>query len=186
MMRLVLLFSFLNGCSSKKLTLVSNERANISLVDFSDDTGEGELVGETPTTLDVSDLDKKYIRVWGDGIQSQYWVVSPLSEAVNELNLRLEYKEEEDQEEDIGIKTNRQFRMLMRAYQALSSKNWKQARELAKQLMREVPEAAAPYVITGLAFLAESQKSRAKTEFLKAKNLDPEDRDLERLLSYTK
>lgn len=176
----------IQGCATPTLTVVSNEKANLSLVDFEDSNGEGELIGQTPATIDLEKFEKKYIRVWGEGIQSQYWVVSPLEQDKNELSLRIEKREEPEEPEDLSLVINQYFRMLMRSYKALTAKRYETARDLAKQLNRAVPEAAAPHLITGLSYLGEGEKSKARTSFLKAKNLDPEDKDIESLLNIAK
>jgi hypothetical protein len=176
------------GCSTPTLTLVSNEKVNVSLVDFDDQTGEGDVLGETPLAIDVQKLKKQYIRVWGEGIQSQYWVVKPLTEGKNELTLRVERKEEKDDgDEQAKIQEqNRAYRMLLRAYKALTAKDWESTREISKQMSQSQPDAAAPHLLTGLSFLAEGNAGKARASFLKAKNLDPEDRDIDELIRLSK
>jgi len=172
------------GCATQTLTLVSNEKANISLVDYDDQTGEGDLVGETPVAIEVGKLKRQYIRVWGEGLHPQFWVVKPLDDAKTEITLRLDRKEDSG-ESDAAARLqelNRSFRMLMRAYKALTSKDLETSREISKQINQLQPDVAAPHIITGLSFLAEGNKSKARAAFLKAKNMDPEDRDIEELL----
>jgi tetratricopeptide (TPR) repeat protein len=176
--------SLTGGCATKTLTLVSNEKANISLVDYDDQAGEGDLVGETPVAIEVDKLKRQYIRVWGEGIHPQFWVVKPLEDSKTEITLRLDRKEDTG-ESDAALRLqelNRSFRMMMRAYKALTAKDLETAREISKQINQLQPDVAAPHIITGLSFLAEGNKSKARASFLKAKNLDPEDRDLEELL----
>ncbi len=176
----------LSACSHRSLVFVSSEKAQVSLVEFDDATGNGDLVGETPVTLDIEKLKKQYIRIWGEGLETQYWIVKPLVQERTEISLKLDRREKNETADTAKQKLNLYFRMLIRAYQALSAKEWDTARELAKQLSRETPEAAAPYVIIGLSFLSEGKKSNAKTAFLQAKNLDPEDLDIDSLLRLTK
>ncbi len=172
------------GCASKTLTLVSNEKANISLVDYDDQAGEGDLVGETPVAIEVDKLKRQYLRVWGEGLYPQFWVIKPLEDSKTEITLRMERKEESGQGDAAGKiqEMNRSFRMLMRAYKALTAKDLETSREISKQINQLQPDLAAPHIITGLSFLAEGNKSKARAAFLKAKNLDPEDRDIEELL----
>jgi tetratricopeptide (TPR) repeat protein len=172
------------GCASKTLTLISNEKANVSLVDYDDQAGEGDLIGETPVAIEVGKLKRQYIRVWGEEIHPQFWVVRPLEDAKTEITLRLDRKDDAGAD-DATVRLqemNRSFRMLMRAYKALTAKDLETAREISKQINQLQPDIAAPHIITGLSFLAEGNKSKARASFLKAKNLDPEDRDLEELL----
>jgi tetratricopeptide (TPR) repeat protein len=172
------------GCASKTLTLVSNEKANVSLVDYDDQAGEGDLIGETPVAIEVDKLKRQYIRVWGEEIHPQFWVVRPLDDAKTEITLRLDRRDDAGAD-DAALRLqemNRSFRMLMRAYKALTAKDLETAREISKQINQLQPDIAAPHIITGLSFLAEGNKSKARASFLKAKNLDPEDRDLEELL----
>jgi len=174
----------LSGCATKTLTLVSNEKANISLVDYDDQAGEGDLVGETPVAIEVDKLKRQYLRVWGEGLYPQFWVIKPLEDSKTEITLRMERKDDAG-DADATAKAqelNRSFRMLMRAYKALTSKDLETSREISKQINQLQPDAAAPHIITGLSFLAEGNKSKARAAFLKAKNLDPEDRDIEELL----
>lgn len=173
-----------SACATKTLTLVSNEKANISLVDYDDQAGEGDLVGETPTAVEVDKLKRQYIRVWGEGLYPQFWVVKPLDDAKTEITLRLERKEDTGQNDAATrlAELNRSFRMMMRAYKALTAKDLETSREISKQINQLQPDIAAPHIITGLSFLAEGNKAKARAAFLKAKNLDPEDRDIEELL----
>lgn len=172
------------ACATKTLTLVSNEKANVSLVDYDDQAGEGDLLGETPVSIELDKLKRQYLRIWGEGLYSQYWVVKALEDSKTEITLRMDRKEETGQADAAGkiAEMNRSFRMLMRAYKALTSKDLESAREISKQINQLQPDIAAPHIITGLSYLAESNKSKARAAFQKAKNLDPEDRDIEELL----
>jgi hypothetical protein len=176
--------SLSSACATKTLTLVSNEKANVSLVDYDDQSGEGDLVGETPVAIEVDKLKKQYIRVWGEDVHPQFWVVKPLEDAKTEITLRLDRKDDSaDNDAAARIQDlNRSFRMLMRAYKALTAKDLETSREISKQINQLQPDVAAPHIITGLSFLAEGNKPKARAAFLKAKNLDPEDRDIEELL----
>ncbi|RZA11768.1 MAG: hypothetical protein EOP10_32525 [Proteobacteria bacterium] len=114
------------ACATPTLTLVSNEKVNISLVNYDDQGGEGDLIGETPVAIELGKLKKQYVRVWGEGVQSQYWIVKPLTDGKNEITLRVERREEPD-DSDAQAKIqelNRSNRMLMRAYKALTAKDW--------------------------------------------------------------
>ncbi len=180
--------SLITACASPSLTLVSNEKVNVSLVNYDDQVGEGDLVGETPVTIDLGTLKKRYVRIWGEGIQSQYWIVKPMTDGKNEITVRVERREEPD-DNDAQAKIqelNRNNRALMRAYKALTAKDWDTAREIAKQLSQMSPDASAPHLLQGLSFLAEGQAGKARASFLKAKNLDPEDRDIDELIRLSK
>ncbi len=180
--------SLSTACATPSLTLVSNEKVNISLVNYDDQGGEGDLIGETPVAIELGKLKKQYVRVWGEGVQSQYWIVKPLTDGKNEITLRVERREEPD-DSDAQAKIqelNRSNRMLMRAYKALTAKDWESAREVAKQLSQVSPDASAPHVLTGLSYLAEGVPAKARASFLKAKNLDPEDRDIDELIRLSK
>ncbi|MDD9951458.1 MAG: hypothetical protein OXT67_07825 [Zetaproteobacteria bacterium] len=177
-------FHLLGGCAAGKITLVSNEKAKVSVLEFEDSGGEGEIIGETPLTVEVAKLENKLVKVWGDEFLPQYWIYSPIEDEKTEISLNLSRIEipEEPTPAEVMQNLNRYFRMLIRAYKALSSKEWQLSRELSKQLVREVPEAAAPHVITGLSYLSEGNTAQAKSAFLKAKNLDPTDKDIEELI----
>jgi hypothetical protein len=174
------------SCTTPTITFLSNEKANVSLVEFDEAGGNGDLLGETPVSIQADQIKNQFIKIWGDGLESQYWIVKPLEQEKNEITLRLDRREEDEGEGAVTQRMNRYFRMLLRSYQALTAKEWETARELAKQLSREVPEAAAPFVITGLSYLSEGKKSNARTAFLQAKNLDPEDLDIDALLRLSK
>lgn len=180
--------AFLGACATPSLTLVSNEKVNISLVNYDDQGGEGDLIGETPIAIELPKLKKQYVRVWGEGVQSQYWIVKPLTDGKNEITLRVERREEpDDSDEQARIQElNRSNRMLMRAYKALTAKDWESAREVSKQLSQVSPDASAPHVLTGLSYLAEGVPAKARASFLKAKNLDPDDRDIDELIKLSK
>ncbi|MBC7533281.1 MAG: hypothetical protein H7318_17050 [Oligoflexus sp.] len=158
------------------------------MVDFDDQTGEGDVLGETPIAIDIGKLKKQYIRVWGEGVQSQYWIVKPMTEGKNELTIKVERKEEHDDGEAQAKiqEQNRAYRMLLRAYKALTAKDWESTREISKQMSQTQPDAAAPHLLTGLSFLAEGNANKARASFLKAKNLDPEDRDIDELIRLSK
>lgn len=180
----IFIFFILVGCASGSITLVSNEKAKVSVLEFEDSAGDGELIGETPLSVDVAKLENKLVKVWGDEFLPQYWIYSPIEDQKTEISLNLTRVEtpEEPSPSEVIQNLNRYFRMLIRSYKALSSKEWQLSRDLSKQLIREVPEVAAPHVITGLSFLSEGNLSQAKSSFLKAKNLDPSDKDIEELI----
>lgn len=179
---------FLGACATPSLTLVSNEKVNISLVSYDDQGGEGDLIGETPIAIELPKLKKQYVRVWGEGVQSQYWIVKPLTDGKNEITLRVERREEPDDSDEQAkiLELNRSNRMLMRAYKALTAKDWESAREVSKQLSQASPDASAPHILTGLSYLAEGVPAKARASFLKAKNLDPDDRDIDELIRLSK
>ncbi len=195
------------SCSVKKITFFSNEPANVSIVPFADASGEGSLVGQAPVTVTVDTINQGYIKVWGENMETQNWIITDLLGENTQANIKLkkiesgeknddkdktdEEKDKEDEKknqdakkqgEDRSIEQNKNFRLILNAYQALAQSRWQEARDLSSQLSKAMPNIAAPHIITGLSFLSEGNRAAASSAFNIAKTLDPTDADLEKLI----
>ena len=85
-------------------------------------------------------------------------------------------------ESNVTTNRNPPTRLILKAYQALSSNDNKLAREQASRASVLDQTLAAPHIITGLRYMNEKKKSEARVAFTKAKALDPEDEDIDVLI----
>lgn len=185
------------GCASKTIAFSANEKATLSLVSFEDAGGQGTVVGDLPQTVEVDDMDGKMAKVWGKGVVPQYWVLREVLGNETKVVLRLEKTKNADDDEaekkpqngepeknagDKTVSSNLPYRLLMRAYTALANRQWKVARELAAEMNKIEGKIAAPHVITGIAYLQEGTKTDARAAFERAKAIDPEDKEIDKLM----
>lgn len=168
------------GCASPNVTFTSNEKATVSLVTTTSTDGQGEVLGDTPQTLPMEKLEGKVVKIWSPDVYPQFWVLSPLSGGDTSIQLKLEKKPASNNQS--AASTNVKFRMIMRAYKALADQKWQMARDLSDELAKLEPEAAAPHLITGIAFLREGKKPEARSAFERAQAFDPDDADITKLI----
>ncbi len=137
----------------------------------------GTLLGEAPVTVELDQIVGKVVRIEQPGKQSVYWIVTDAAGDQTEVSVSMF-----DDPGSSGGSNNRVARLLMKSYQALSGKLYGPARELADQAATIDPELAAPHVIKGLSFYQEGNSAEARSAFMKAQALDPEDKDIDALL----
>ena len=181
------------SCVTKTFTFKSGSNSKVSLVSATKLDEDGTLLGETPVTVPLDKLTGKIVKISQKGKQPIYWVVTDAAGDKTEANIKLLDDLAtagglggSDSRTDPKLKLNRVMRLLMRSYQALSGKRFKDARELAEQAGTIDPEIAAPQVIRGLAFYQEGNKSEARAALAKAQALDPEDKEIENLLKMVR
>lgn len=199
---LILAFAVLTtaGCATKTITFRSTSPASgggkakvVALSPGKLDEG-GTLLGETPLTVEIEKLTGKVVRMEQPGKQSVYWIITDAAGDKVEANVTMlddpaalasASATATGERPDPKATENRIGRLLLKSYQALSSKQFGPARELADQAATIKPELAAPHVIKGLSFYQEGNAGEARASFMKAQALDPEDKDLETLLKVT-
>ena len=81
---------------------------------------------------------------------------------------------------------NRTVRLLLKAYQALTIKDYEVVRELCKQAGDLDPTLAGPHILTGLSHMQQGHKNQARIAFNKARALDPDDQEIAQLLRMTR
>lgn len=151
--------------------------STISLVPLDNpNTGAVEKLAN-PVTLDGTKFLGKAVRISAMGKAPQFWF--PPDDTGQQVSVRI--KELGACEAPEGNK-NRPVRMLLKAYQALSSRDFTVARELCSKVADLDPTIAAPHIIVGLTYFQEGNREQARVAFNKAGALDPEDQEIAQLL----
>ncbi len=195
----------LSGCKKRTVAVKTNVNSTINIVDFKRPNSKGKVYGKTPKKISMSKLKGKFIRLSSKGYEPQNWVFTDLISRKIDLSTKLEkvvvdenLKNKDKKEEPNNIQeekqrkaqevksNNRLARMIMRSYVSFTNKKYRDSFELANQLASLFPNLAAPLIIKGLIFLEQNKKKAARISFLKAKNLDPEDKDIDKLIGYAK
>lgn len=173
-----LVAAFLGACAGRRsVTFVSQEPGSqVALVPLDAPDAEGTKL-RNPATVDAGQMKNKAVRISAAGKASQYWFSAPPGAA----RLQVKVKRLGSCEGQEGNR-NRPMRLLLKAYQALYSKDFTLARELAGKASVVDPTLAAPHIILGLAFLREGDRQKASAAFTQAQALDPEDNEIGALL----
>ena len=168
----------LGACAGKRaISFVSTEPGSqISLVPLSSTDAEGQKL-RNPAKLDTAQLQSNAVRISSAGKASQYWFAP--GDQGNQIQITVKRLPSCESAEG---NRNRPVRVLLKAYQALYSRNYRLAREMASRASVLDPTLAAPFIITGLAYLREGNKERARGAFSQAQSLDPEDGEIGKLL----
>ena len=198
--------AMLNACKQRTVSVKTNINSTINLVDFKRPNAKGSVYGKTPKNIPISKLKGKFIRLTSKGHEPQNWVFTDLISRKIRLSTKLAKVDDksdknkdgsrQEPEEDARLESqrkaqeiksnNRLARMIMRSYVAFTNKKYRDSFELANQLGALYPNLAAPLIIKGLIFLKQNKKKIARISFLKAKNLDPEDKDIDQLIQLSK
>jgi tetratricopeptide (TPR) repeat protein len=204
---LLLASSFMASCATDPtVSFQTDGKSKVAAVSWDNLEGEGQSLGETPLTFKASDVSGKVVRITQDKKVPQYWVVACDSRR-EKLDARLKMSdlppstaiaaapdpEKKQPEAEAAGKPggvppevlNKSHRMLLQAYEALVSADYKLAREIADQLATEVPSLASPFIIIGLSYMQAGDREQARGAFAKAANLDPEDAATKELIQMT-
>jgi len=174
------------SCASlSKVTFKSKDNVTIRAVDWGDLNGYGQNLGQTPLDVDLDSLKGKVLVLTAPNRHTQYWVVPYTTGQKLEATLKLEEKQREGSSlAAFPVKTY--SRLLMKAYEALQSKDYNLAMDLAGKMTSLAPDDPAPSIISGLAALQKGNKPKARLEFEKAKSLDPESAEITDLLNLAR
>jgi hypothetical protein len=192
---LILFFAF--ACA-RSLTIFTNEKAKIMVVQPGESATE-ENIGETPMTVDPRQLEGKFLKVAAEGRIPQIIVFTTLLGGETQLSVNLAtFEPEEDPNkdedkdkdkkdgEDKASSLNTIMRMLMKSYQLLANNDAAGAEQIAQDLLKIKADLSSPHIIIGLAKFRKGEKSGAYASFQTAKSLDPEDKEIDRLLEISK
>jgi hypothetical protein len=168
------------SCAGKRtIRFSSTEKGTANLVSLEDPNGPGENLGEFPVGMDAEKLEGKAVRLESVGKGPQYWFTS--FDKSTELSIKVKFLTPPSTKSIEGNR-NLPFRILMKAYQALSSNNFQLARELSTKLSEIEPTLSAPHIVIGIAFLQEGKTNEARAALMTARALDPEDAEVALLL----
>lgn len=166
------------ACAGRRtVTFVSQEPGSqVALVPMDSPDSEGTKL-RNPASVEMATMQNKAVRISAVGKASQYWFAALAS------GPRLQVKVKrlgscEGQESN----RNRPTRLLIKAYQALFSKDFSLSRDLSNRAALIDPTLAAPHIIMGLAFLKEGDRPKALASFNQAQALDPEDSEIGALI----
>lgn len=186
---LLLLYPTL-ACATKVVNFKTNGPAKVSILESGKLDAPTNPIGETPLTIEVDKLRGKVVKITQPGAAPIYWTMADV--AGDSIDANLSFIPDPtaaptsngagEGRVDTRATTNRIVRLLLRSYQALAGKRFDAARELAGQAAAINPEVSGPHVIEGLALFQLGRSDEAKTSLLKAKALDPEDKDIDELL----
>ena len=125
--------------------------------------------------LQKQELDKlqgKVVKITQAGKEPAYWFAAETAGAKTNATIKLHdaaTAHAGDDHADAKVSANNLvFRLLMRAYKALSGRKFQAARELAGQAGTLDPRLAAPQLIKGLAFYQEGNVPEARAALAKA------------------
>lgn len=155
---------------------------------MNDPSGDGQIIGELPSTIELPKLEGKVVKIASEGFVPQYWIAKDFVASNTKVNISL-VPLPEDKEKNAGgkaVNTNLAFRLLLKGYGAISKGNLALGRELAAKLEELEPTLAAPHILSGIAFFSEGKKQEARTAFEKAVALDPEDTEIKKMIDATK
>ena len=131
---------------------------------------------KNPSVVPISQLKGQFIRISAPNRIPQNWIV--LDESATKIGVVIRRLRDTSQREN----RNPPVRLVLKAYQALASNDPKSARELASRAAQLDAQLAAPHIILGLLYLNEKKLEDARVSFTKARNLDPDDKDIDVLL----
>jgi len=170
--------SFMSCGAPRTVSLQSQEvGSQISLVSLETLESPGTTLSN-PASLERSTLVGKAVRFSAPGKSPQYWL---LLDDADRFEVRVKQLFACEAATVEGNR-NRPIRLLMKAYQALSSGDFRTAKELASKASEMNAALAAPYIVKGLAHFRLGEKDAARAAFTQAKGLDPEDGEIEQLI----
>lgn len=181
------------GCvSSPTEVFIDGESpAKVTRLALGDWQGTGEILGSTPITLPLDQVEGRLLRIQSSGKVPLYWLVT--KEGADRIEAKIKLLEDTSGVGPTNAKggishteskssANRLLRVLLRAYKSLAEGNLKKAQEAADQAIVIDAELAAPYIVKGIVLLKEGDRSGAKQVLTKAQTLDPDDKDIDSLL----
>jgi hypothetical protein len=168
----------LTSCASKRNMIFSSAEpgSTIAVVPLDNPDGAVQTVGN-PFNTNTARLTGKAVRISANGKAPQFWF--PPDDSSHRIEVKVKNLPVCSQSEG---NRNRPLRLLLKAYQALTEKDFNLARELCTKAAQIDPTLAAPLIITGLTYFQEGKRTEARVAFNKAKALDPEDQELNELL----
>ncbi len=162
----------------KAVTFQSYEPGSvITLVPLENPNGTNVEKLTNPVTLEPGKFLGKAVKVSAAGKAPQFWFAP--DDVSQKLDVKIKNLGVCDSNE---VNKNLPLRLLLRAYQALSSRDFNLARELCTKAAVLDPSLAAPHIITGLTFFQEGKREDARVAFNKASALDPDDAEISQLL----
>ncbi len=150
--------------------------SQISVVSLDNPEGPSAAVSN-PFTVDSGKLTNRAVKIAAVGKSPLYFF--PPDDSGRRVQVRVRQIPSCSQ---VEANKNRPVRLLLKAYQALTSKDFNLARELSAKASSLDPTLAGSHIITGLAFFQEGRKQDARVAFNKAQALDPEDQEIQQLL----
>ncbi len=166
------------SCADKQTISFSSDEPLSKLAIVNLDSIESEA--ETLTNgakIRVSKLSGKAVKISSTGKSSFFWLLPKTKNGNTQIRIK-KLPSCETHEEN----RNRPIRFLLKAYQALYSNDFNTAIKMSETASSFDPLLAAPHIISGLSYLKQKKIPEAKTAFLKAQALDPEDKEIEVLL----
>ena len=129
-----------------------------------------------PLSSEITRRERQTLR------QTAYWLVAEASGTQTTLNVELLESQGIGGKANAGA-LNQVVRLTLTAYRELGRAKFEEAKQLAQKASELAPEAAAPYAIVGIALAKTGDVAGARSAFLKAKALDPDDKNISDLMT---
>ena len=166
------------SCASPMINFKTNEAIQLSAEQPAG--GVPKKLGTLPGSQPVSEIKNRVLRFSAEGMEEQRWYF--LDSAADQIDVTIQLQKANAQK-DLSRKLNNEAaRNLLLAYRAVFTKQYARALSLADNLARAYPELAAPFLIKGLAYIRQKNRSAALSELEKAKVLDPDDGSIDILI----
>ena len=171
------------SCAGPTVTFQLKGEARVELVEPDKLELSGEDLGKTPITIANERLVGKVVKIFRAGTKPMFWYF--VADDADETNIQIDISDDSVfgklDAEAPGL-ANFTHRMLLKSYKALADKRYKEAIEISKSITSVSPGIAAPYIVQGLALAASGDTVNARSVLARARELDPEDTDIRRLL----
>jgi hypothetical protein len=175
------------SCSHKTVSIETDVPSEVTLVDFGAMTSKGTELGATPVTFDVEKMENKAVRVVSTGKTPYYWIYADVSgESITAKFKMVDLPQAEQIVVKESVEANKVQRSLFKAYKLLSRRKFDLAEKISAQVIEMNKFIAMPHIIRGLALLNMGKKAEAQSEFVLAKNLDPADPQIDKLIRKSK
>jgi hypothetical protein len=175
----------ISGCSTRSVTIATEGEGIVSIVNWDSLESGGAVIGKTPQTITLEKIGDRVVKIDGPGKAPQFWVFSEMISDQLDVKVQLANIPGGGGSNVAGksLDLNETHRLLLKAYRALAGGDLKVAKELSSKLSTIAPSVSAPLIISGLASMQEGDKDAARSAFTRAKSLDPQDSDIDKLLN---
>lgn len=184
----------LASCASNTIEISSADKATVSLLEIESNADE-TVLGETPVKVEIDKIRDKLLKATSKDKIPQYILILASLGKSTKINLRLEDKipnedkknknDDKNKSKDTEYKVdqiNRFLRLLLNSYKNLLSEDYELSLQMANDAKDILPEASAPSIVIGLAYMKLGQKEKAIASFNRAKSLDPQDASIDELV----
>lgn len=177
---------FLFGCVSGTINIDSTPESKVSLHTWNDIDGIGEAVGKTPVNLKQNDIEMKILKFETKGYGNQY--IAFLPETKSSMNLKFNLQKGGGGGIDPGqaitfSELNKVNRNIMNIIQAYKNDQFVLMEKSSLQMAKENDKLSVPHIMAALAKINLGKIPEAVESLKKAIEIDPDDKEIAKLLS---